>query len=812
MFQASVQDEVIDRAQAGDLVFFLSQLAQDQLPVAPGLVIPDDRFRDFLARVAWVNPLLADLPDSFFHLQVNDPWQLQHIAQEIYQDILKTPLPQNSFATLTKAIAAWNAPGIVLWPSLYLSEALPADQQAAIELLDCQVCQAHPLAISIALKRLWAELFKASTLFYWHQRGLTLQQTHLNMLVQPLYPTTWSGEAEVTADLARVQSVWGPEFAIQDGLVIPDRDQINWQTGQLLKRQPGHRGYGYQITDPDSQSATWARTIAARQGLLIQPLPDDRQHTPPFSDWDLPKLCSLLTQAQTRLGDHFKLTWRWQTSQSGQPAQLHLTQAIALNSIASSWWGEAHPGPALYHTAPINWVQKPALAGTSASGGQITAIAQVVTPDEPFPETGAQPYILVANQIHPHWMPWLAQVAGFITEQGGVASHAAILAREIGIPALVAVAGATQWIKTGDRLHLDGNQGVVNWVSSDTTEETDFPGSQSHHPTTVLTPLSQSSRPSEPRSVLSPLPHRTKLMVNLSQSQQLAPIADLPVNGVGLLRSDLLWLTFGQRGTPEDLQDPRQKAALARALADQVRSFAAAFKPRPVFYRALDWLPTSLATSHQTRTKMIAAATLALGQRGTFQISVNPIWFDLELAVLAQLRQQGYDNLHLLLPFVRTVEEFIVCRQRAIAAGLEPGPTCQIWIMAEVPSVLFLLPEYVQAGVQGIAIGSNDFTQLLLGADREQDTLAQRFTAKHPAVRRAIAQLIQQARNLGIPSSLCGQAIVQFPELIPELIQQGITALSVEPAAIGNTQAAILQAEAHLNLDASGANPQTSLT
>jgi pyruvate,water dikinase len=147
-----------------------------------------------------------------------------------------------------------------------------------------------------------------------------------------------------------------------------------------------------------------------------------------------------------------------------------------------------------------------------------------------------------------------------------------------------------------------------------------------------------------------------------------------------------------------------------------------------------------------------------------------------------------------LLPFVRTVEEFSLCRQRVQKAGLTNNPQFQLWIMAEVPSVLFLLPDYVRAGVQGIAIGTNDLTQLLFGVDRDHGVMASAFDA-NPAVSAAIVQLIQQAKQAGIPCSICGQAPSRDSELIEALVRWGITSISVDPGTVESSYWAIARAE-----------------
>jgi pyruvate,water dikinase len=191
-----------------------------------------------------------------------------------------------------------------------------------------------------------------------------------------------------------------------------------------------------------------------------------------------------------------------------------------------------------------------------------------------------------------------------------------------------------------------------------------------------------------------------------------------------------------------------------------------------------------------------------LGLHGTRRYLIDPTYFDLELDALAQVYSQGYTNVQLILPFVRSVEEFTFCRTRVQQAGLADHPNFQLWIMAEVPSVLFLLPDYVKAGVQGISIGTNDLTQLLLAVDRDREPLGSALDAGHPAVRRAIEQLIETARTLGIPCSICGQAPAQYPDLIDSLVAWGITSISVDINDVKPTYTAIARAEQRLILEA----------
>ncbi|NJP10586.1 MAG: hypothetical protein HC866_14815 [Leptolyngbyaceae cyanobacterium RU_5_1] len=287
-------------------------------------------------------------------------------------------------------------------------------------------------------------------------------------------------------------------------------------------------------------------------------------------------------------------------------------------------------------------------------------------------------------------------------------------------------------------------------------------------------------------------------MVNVSQPDRLQHIAALPIDGIGLLRAELLAIAALDAQHPDIWLQQHREAELVERMAASIVQFAQAMSPRSVFYRSFDLRTHEFYSPKQDAPPNSVHSVL--GVRGTLSYMLNPTLFKLELAAIAQVHQSGYPNVHLMLPFVRTVEEFRFCRQLVEQAGLKLNPHFQLWIMAEVPSVLLLLPDYVQAGVQGISIGTNDLTQLLLGVDRDQAQIAAAFEERHPAVKRAIAQLIQQAQDAGIPCSICGEAPVRYPELIDDLIRWGIHSISVAPEAVESTYGAIVRAERNLVL------------
>ncbi|MDV2993373.1 MAG: Phosphoenolpyruvate synthase [Chroococcidiopsis sp. SAG 2025] len=463
----------------------------------------------------------------------------------------------------------------------------------------------------------------------------------------------------------------------------------------------------------------------------------------------------------------------------------------------------------------------------------------MIAKSEPRPVAIPAGSILVAPAIAPDWLPLLQQAAGIVTEQGGLTSHSAILARELGIPAVVSVARATASIQTGELLELNGDRGEV-WRRGDKGDKEAFLSPVSRLPTpdyaaNVGAALMRGAAPMDgfpvhppawepalpPTASRLPTPDSqlptiaTQLMLNLSQPSLIAQVKDLPVDGVGLLRSELMMLNVLEGQHPRVWLQQGRQAELLDLWRSQISQFVNAFAPRPVFYRSLDWRSPEFQSLNLDGLDASAgnSRNSILGQRGTLSYLKDPKVFDLELAALAAVQQSGQTNLHLMLPFVRSVEEFSFCRQRVEQAGLTHVPQFQLWIVAEVPSVLFLLPQYVKAGVQGVSIGTNDLTQLLLGVDRDRGELAANLNERHPAVLQAIAQIIQMAQQANIPCSICGQAPVLYPEIIDSLIQSGITSISVEPNAVEQTYKAIARAEQRLLLAAArqiGAEGQRS--
>jgi pyruvate,water dikinase len=189
-----------------------------------------------------------------------------------------------------------------------------------------------------------------------------------------------------------------------------------------------------------------------------------------------------------------------------------------------------------------------------------------------------------------------------------------------------------------------------------------------------------------------------------------------------------------------------------------------------------------------------------IGYRGCYRYIKEPDLFALELEALARIREQSA-NVHLMIPFVRTRWELEECLSLVDASPLGRQRGLHRWVMAEVPSVVHWLPEYVGMGIDGVSIGSNDLTQLMLGVDRDSDVCAELFDESDAAVLDAIGQIVGTARRLGITSSLCGQAPSTKPAFAEHLVRMGITSVSVNPDALDAARRTIAAAERRLLLE-----------
>jgi pyruvate,water dikinase len=396
--------------------------------------------------------------------------------------------------------------------------------------------------------------------------------------------------------------------------------------------------------------------------------------------------------------------------------------------------------------------------------------------------------VLVTHMTAPDWVPLMRRSSAIVTDSGGMTCHAAIVSRELGIPCVVGAADATSKLRDGELVTVDATHGAVY------EGEIDVAGQEPE----VAGGGAVASPKAAPVTA-------TQLLVNLSEPSQIERAARLDVEGVGLLRAELMVIEALEGRHPRLLIEQGKGEEFVERMGDALTKFAEGFAPRPITYRTIDFRSNEFRGLEGGDRFEPEESNPMIGYRGALRYMREPDLFALELAAIKRVWDAGHTNFHVMLPFVRTPRELTACRNQMRGAGLLDLPEFELWVMAEVPSVYFHLERYAELGVKGISIGSNDLTQLMLGADRDSEVLAEIFDERDPAVTDYLRLLIPRAKELGLATSICGQAPSVHREYAQLLVECGIDCISVNIDTVDRARRLIAAAEQRALLDSARA-------
>lgn len=425
--------------------------------------------------------------------------------------------------------------------------------------------------------------------------------------------------------------------------------------------------------------------------------------------------------------------------------------------------------------------------GLPASPGKVSGRVHVILDPSRIDEF-KEGEILVTEMTAPDWVPAMKKAKAIVTDSGGMTCHASIVSRELGIPCIVGTKSrgeaATITIPDGIDVTIDATHGVV------------YEG--------IIEEAKKENQAGAAVAVAEYFPPTgTKVYMNLGDPELAEKYSSLPCDGIGLMREEFIWTTYIHEhplyliktGHPEKVVDQ---------LAEGMRQVCQAMAPRPVTLRFSDFKSSEYRDLKGGDEFEPYEPSALLGWRGASRY-YDPKYieaFKLECQAVVKVREEfGLKNLNVMIPFCRNVEECEKVVKIMAECGLERGKDFKVWLMAEIPSNIILADQFNKY-VDGYSIGSNDLTMLVLGCDRDNDTVSHIYDERNLAVRRAVRHLIEVAHSEGKTVSICGQAPSVYPEFCEFLIKSGIDSISVNPDTVKFTKKLVAQVEQRVMLDA----------
>ncbi|HEY7934169.1 MAG TPA: phosphoenolpyruvate synthase [Solirubrobacteraceae bacterium] len=768
-----------DVAYAGGKGANLGELVIARLPVPDGFVVGAPAYATFCTETG-LRERLTELLDG---LDVEDTAELQRrsaAAQDLFDEAAIPSAIEDEIRAAYERLGGSNH-----WAPVAVRSSATAEDTADTSFAGMNETFLNVRGISEvidAVRRCWRSLFGSRTIYYRGMNGFAQAEMDIAVVVQQQIAATRAGvmftvnPATGAHDELVIEGSFGLGESVVSGSVSPDRYIIEKATHTIRCREVHRKEHAIEY-NPNG-------------GTLLRELGEDEARRTTLSDEEAVAVACLGLRIEEHYGTPQDTEWAFDPD--GKLWMLQSRPITTLHDLAS---GDGNTRQAIA-SSPALTPAVVLLRGLGGAPGSASGAARVL---KTIAEAASlnDGDVLVTHMTSPDWLPLLRRAAAVVTDSGGMTCHAAIVSRELGIPCVVGTGEATRKLRDGEIITVDATRGIVLEGASSAP--------QSSSPSARSAPRTAVAASADAGAVTA-----TQILVNLSEPSQVDRVKDLPVDGVGLLRAEMMVLEALAGDHPRTMLEEGRGEEFVSRMAEGLTTFAAGFAPRPVTYRTIDFRTNEFSGLRGGERFEPHESNPMIGYRGALRYTQEPDVFRLELTALSRVWDSGLHNLHVMLPFVRTARELRRCRELIAEAGLLERPGFELWVMAEVPSVLFNLEEYAALGVAGISIGSNDLTQLLLGADRDNEVLAETFDELDPAVTAYLRELIPRAHELGLRTSICGQAPSVHPEYAELLVRAGIDAISVSVDVIDRTRGLVAAAEQRVMLDFARASEGTS--
>ncbi|THE66715.1 phosphoenolpyruvate synthase [Salinadaptatus halalkaliphilus] len=750
----------------------LGELTGAGLPVPPGFVVTAGTYRSFIES--------ADIDDELFEVvdvDADDSTALADAAERAQELILETPFPDE---LREEILASYHEVGeddeaaFVAVRSSATAEDLPDASFAGQQETFLNVTEANLLD---RVRECWASLFTQRAIYYRQEQGFDHSTVNIAVVVQQMVDAEKSGvmftsHPSTGEPTMIIEAAWGLGEAVVSGAVSPDnyvipRDEEEVDVTVADKKV-------MHVKDEDTGET------------IERAVPEDKRNARVIDQDEIDGLVELGEHVEDHYGDPQDVEWAIADD------EIYMLQSRPITTI-----DDADDADATDATAdPVDGVTDG--SGTQATGaktgtgsgsgdvivdglgsspGTVSGPAKIVTKLDDLAKV-SEGDVIVTEMTMPDMVPAMKRASGIITDEGGMTSHAAIVSRELGVPAIVGTGNATSILEDGRVVTLDGDKGAVLEGSEvDPDEETE--------PVEEVRPQS----PVKPMTA-------TEVKVNVSIPEAAERAAATGADGVGLLRTEHMILSLNQ--TPEQYIANNSPDDYTTELVEGIRGVADEFYPRPVRVRTLD-APTDEFRQLEGGEDEPAEHNPMLGYRGIRRSLDRTDVFGHELEAFRRLYELGYDNVEIMFPLVNDAEDVYRAKRELENAGIDPDK--RKWgVMIETPASALCVEEMAAAGIDFASFGTNDLTQYTLAVDRNNENVADRFDELHPGVLRLIGDVIETCREHDVDTSICGQAGSK-PEMVQFLVNEGISSVSANIDAVRDVQHEVKRVEQKLLLD-----------
>ncbi|SDJ97716.1 phosphoenolpyruvate synthase [Natronorubrum texcoconense] len=773
----------LDEISAGDLEKVggkgasLGELTGAGLPVPPGFVVTAGTYRSFIED--------AEIDEELFEaveVDVDDSSALATAADRAQELILETPFPDD---LREEILASYREVGdgeaFVAVRSSATAEDLPDASFAGQQETFLNVTEE---ALLDRVRECWASLFTQRAIYYRQEQGFDHSAVNIAVVVQQMVDAEKSGvmftSHPSTGDPTMIiEAAWGLGEAVVSGAVSPDN---------------------YVVPRNDDETDV---TVAEKKVMhekdeetgetVEREVPADKRNARVLSDDEIATLVELGERVENHYDTPQDVEW------AIVDGDVYMLQSRPITTIDESGNGAEAPDASGVVDAAKGvtdgsgsggmQVESGGDGGSSASSGDVivdglgsspgtvSGAAQIVLKLDDLDKV-KEGDIIVTEMTMPDMVPAMKRASGIITDEGGMTSHAAIVSRELGVPAIVGTTNATTVLEDGQLVTLDGDKGaVLEGQKVEPDEETE--------PVEEVRPQS----PVKPMTA-------TEVKVNVSIPEAAERAAATGADGVGLLRTEHMILSLNQ--TPAKYIEENGEDAYITELVEGIRGVADEFYPRPVRVRTLD-APTDEFRQLEGGENEPKEHNPMLGYRGIRRSLDRPEVFAHELEAFRRLYEMGYDNVEIMFPLVNDAEDIYQAKRQMEKAGIDH--TKRKWgAMIETPASALSIEGMAEAGIDFASFGTNDLTQYTLAVDRNNEHVADRFDELHPAILRLIGNVIETCREHDVETSICGQAGSK-PEMVQFLVDEGVSSISANIDAVRDVQHEVKRTEQKLLLD-----------